>query len=35
MKKENDKMTWTDVVRIILRIITIGLYHVDKNKKQK
>ena len=33
MKTENDEKDWKEVVvEIILKIITLGLYHVEKHK---
>ena len=33
--KSNQETDWTAVVvEIILKIITLGLYHVEKHKKQ-
>ena len=33
MKTEQEKQDWTEVVvEIILKIITLGLYHVEKHK---
>ena len=35
MKNENKEQDWKEVlVDIILKIITLGLYHVEKHKKQ-
>ena len=35
MKQEKTESDWTKVlVDIILKIITLGLYHVEKHKKQ-
>ena len=35
MKTEEQKQDWKEVVvEIILKIITLGLYHVEKHKKQ-
>ena len=34
MKTEEQKQDWKEVVvEIILKIITLGLYHVEKHKK--
>ena len=34
MKTEQEKQDWKEVVvEIILKIITLGLYHVEKHKK--
>ena len=34
MKTENDEKDWKEVVvEIILKIITLGLYHVEKHRK--
>ena len=35
MKTEQEKQDWKEVVvEIILKIITLGLYHVEKHRKQ-
>ena len=35
MKQESESKDWKEVlVDIILKIITLGLYHVEKHKKQ-
>ena len=35
MKQEKTESDWKEVlVDIILKIITLGLYHVEKHKKQ-
>ena len=34
-KKESESTDWKEVlVDIILKIITLGLYHIEKHKKQ-
>ena len=34
MKTENEEKDWKEVVvEIILKIITLGLYHVEKHRK--
>ena len=34
MKTEQEKQDWKEVVvEIILKIITLGLYHVEKHRK--
>ena len=35
MKTEQEEQDWKEVVvEIILKIITLGLYHVEKHRKQ-
>ena len=35
MSNENTKPDWKQVlVEVLLKIITLGLYHVEKHKKQ-
>ena len=31
---ESTKFDWTKVLDIVIKILTIGLYHVNKHKKQ-
>jgi len=31
--KDEKKIDWLKVVEVILRILTIGLYHLKKNKQ--
>ena len=36
MKTENEEKDWKEVVvEIILKIITLGLYHVEKNRRKE
>ena len=33
-KSESKSVDWAKVLNIIIKILTIGLYHVEKHKKQ-
>jgi hypothetical protein len=35
MKKTEQEQSWTSVlIEVLLKILTLGLYHVQKHKKQ-
>lgn len=35
MNEEQEKQDWTKVLfEIIIKILTLGMYHVEKNKKK-
>ena len=35
MKEESENQSWTKVLfEIILKILTLGFYHIEKHKKQ-
>ena len=34
MEKEKKQIDWGKVLRILIRILTIGIYHIEKHKKQ-
>ena len=35
MKEQEEKQSWTQVLfEVILKILTLGFYHLEKHKKQ-
>ena len=35
MEKENEERDWTKVLfEVIMKILTLGFYHIEKHKKQ-
>ena len=34
MEKEKNKIDWEKILRILIRVLTIGIYHIEKHKKQ-
>ena len=35
MKEQQEKQSWTQVLfEVILKILTLGFYHLEKHKKQ-
>ena len=31
---KNTKFDWSIIVQVLIKILTIGLYHVEKNRKK-
>ena len=33
-KSESKSIDWSKVLRVVIKILTIGLYHVNKHRKE-